>query len=469
VAEKLGIPSVTLAATTFLPLVVNTGKSEGVSGLRFAEYPGTWSIESVATMRENFKKMTFDQVIKALTQESEKIEVEAEVKGARDIVFEGTLEEVNNFFHANMWSDGMAIIPPTIERVEEFLKYTDIPPDKEIAILPVANLRATPWNIAVNGVMAGCKPEYMPILIAIVEAINAEAYNLSQLGSTGAFTPYLILNGPVARQLGFEHGQGVISGLPNQAVGRALGLMIRNIANYRIKVNYMGTFGYLPPFVIAEDEERSPWEPLHVEKGFDRNVSTVTASSSDHGFRQTFPSGNDVEGIIEMIAYDIISGRTLVSVETLGGEGTFTGVFLTPPVAKLIADGGYSKEDFKNALAKSGRAPVHECALEVAYSHGTGEYFSFEDAIKCCSQLPGVEIGKNPRWYVGPDPTIPLINKDKVRVVVTGDPTRNKEMHLHGATWYQGFITQEIKLPAHWDELIAKAGYHPLKEFFLKK
>jgi hypothetical protein len=272
-------------------------------------------------MRENFKKMTFDQVVQALTQESEKIEVEAKVKGSRDIVFKGTLEEVNNFFHANMWTDGMAIIPPTIERVEEFLKYTDIPPDKEIAILPVANLRATPWNIAINGVMAGCKPEYMPILIAIVAAISTEAYNLSQLGSTGAFTPYLVLNGPVARQLGFEYGQGVISGLPNQAVGRAFGLMIRNIANYRIKVNYMGTFGYPLPFVIAEDEEKSPWEPLHVEKGFDRNVSTVTASSADHGFRQTFPSGT-------MRMHDSDKLRTLVF-EDLGG-GTFTGVFLRP-------------------------------------------------------------------------------------------------------------------------------------------
>ena len=114
----------------------------------------------------------------------------------------------------------MAIIPPTVERVEEFLKYTDYAPHEEIAVLPLANLRATPWNIAVNAVMAGARPEYMPIIIAAVQAIGDPAFRLAVTGgSTHSFSTFYWVNGPLARQLGIDYGQGLIAA-PSQCSHR---------------------------------------------------------------------------------------------------------------------------------------------------------------------------------------------------------------------------------------------------------
>ena len=127
-------------------------------------------------------------------------------------MFTGTLDEVNRYFADYQWSDGMAIIPPTVERVEEFLKYTGYAPHEEIAVLPLANLRATPWNIAVNAVMAGARPEYMPIIIAAVQAIGDPAFRLAVTGgSTHSFSTFYWVNGPLARQLGIDYGQGLIA------------------------------------------------------------------------------------------------------------------------------------------------------------------------------------------------------------------------------------------------------------------
>ena len=94
--------------------------------------------------------------------------VEDTVKSPEEIVYRGTFDEVNDFFYQKGWTDGLSIIPPTREAVEETLSWTDLSPEEEIGILPLATRKATPWNIAVNAVMAGCRPEYMPVLIAAV-------------------------------------------------------------------------------------------------------------------------------------------------------------------------------------------------------------------------------------------------------------------------------------------------------------
>ena len=151
------------------------------------------------------------QIVKGLTG---KIQIPAKEKeGAKEkVVFTGTLEEINRHFADNGWSDGMAIVPPTAERIEEFLKYTDYAPDQEIAVLASANLR-DPRIIAANAIMAGARPEHMP-LVSMVQAIGEPRYKVSYSrrgGSTHSFQTYYWLNGPLARQLGVDFGQGLIA------------------------------------------------------------------------------------------------------------------------------------------------------------------------------------------------------------------------------------------------------------------
>ena len=130
--------------------------------------------------------------------------------GSRAVVFSGDLNEVNDYFREQIWSDGLPIVPPTLAEVEAFLSFIDRSPDEVIGILPPTRLPATVWKVAVNGVMAGCRPEYMPVLVAIAEAISVPRFGIENVGSTVGLTPLIILNGPIIKELGFNSGQGVL-------------------------------------------------------------------------------------------------------------------------------------------------------------------------------------------------------------------------------------------------------------------
>ena len=174
-AEKLGIPSVAVTVTGFKEVAQLAAKAAGVEGLRVAEYPGAVGVH-LSEIRKMNKEVHFDQIVAGLTQPLKDDGVAGPtVTGwnPQEVIFRGTLEEVNQFFFQKEWTDGLPIIPPTLDRVEKFLQYSDHSPEEEIAILPQANLKAIPWNVAANAVMAGCRPEHLPILIAAVKAIRS--------------------------------------------------------------------------------------------------------------------------------------------------------------------------------------------------------------------------------------------------------------------------------------------------------
>ena len=255
-----------------------TGRAWGVDHLRIAEYPGPVGIHDMNQIASNVESTLFDRIVNGLTIEEKTSDVQATARprNPRDIVCAGTAEDVNRYFAANEWSDGLPIVPPTLARVEAFLKFTARAHDEVIAVLPSANLCATPWNLAVNAVMAGCRPEHMPLILAAVEALGDERCCLGSLGSTSGIFPYILINGPIVKQLGIECGAQLVSRGPNPAIGRAIGLIVRNIAGFRPGTSYMGTFGYPLAFTLAESEDDTPWEPFHVQQGFDRRASTVT-------------------------------------------------------------------------------------------------------------------------------------------------------------------------------------------------
>ncbi|MFC1965646.1 hypothetical protein ACFLWI_01675 [Chloroflexota bacterium] len=409
--------------------------------LRPAHYPGTISIDSEATIKENFEKMPFNQIIEALTKPVESSENDSRVSTSEDIICTGTIEEVNELFRNKRWTDGLAIIPPTKEKVEEFLKYVDRSPHEQIAILPVANLGATPWSIAVNGVMAGCRPECMPVLVAAVEAIGDPHYNLSQIGTTAGVNTFFLINGPIIKKLGFEYGTGVISRGPNPAIGRALGLIIRNIAGFLPAEQYMGTFGYIMPFVLAEDEEGSPWEPFHVEHGFGINTSTVTAGGTFKWGPQIFPSGTDSEGLLKILCRGI--AKTSDPLVIVFGHMQMATVVINPSVAQAIAHGGYSKQDVEKYLFENSRATIEEVNLELKYGDGTGSGTTIAKQI---------ELGFTPKEWLdrrrSDDTVTAILYPGLIHIVVCGDPVRNKAMVLHSV--YTRPTTKEIKLPADW-------------------
>jgi hypothetical protein len=452
VAEKAGIPSVVIAATSFLTLAHELAEAEGMPDLRVAEYPGTLSVNTEAELRENLKNRTFSQIIEALIEPFDKSLVEPDIPDNQETsVFTGTLEEINEFFYIKKWSDGLAIIPPTKERTEEFLKYTSLAGDEDIAVLPPGNLRATPRIIAANAIMAGCRPEHMPILIAAVEAIADPHYDLEQMGTTTALNPFLIINGPIIRQLKLEYGTSLISRGPNTSIGRALGLIIRNIANLRPAEQNMGTFGYIIPFVLAEDEEDSPWEPFHVDQGFDKNTSTVTAGGTSNWGGQIHPSSTEIKGLLRLICRGIVKEVYLSGSARFGHQQMLT-VVINPGVAKAIARSGYSKKAVEEHLFHNSRVPIEEVNFDLRYFHSSDFGTTIQESF---------EMGRDtPRDWIALEPhdTVPVMAyPGLIHIVVCGDLNRNKAMALHGL--YSRPTTKEIKLPQNWDNLLAKRGY----------
>ena len=133
--------------------------------------PGHVGTQSDTELAENIHGVTLDDVVRNLTEMPAEVETAAD-PAPRDIVFSGDIDEINRLFIENEWSDGLPIVPPTPERIESFLAFTDRDPDEVLAVLLPDSRAATVWSVAVNGVMAGCRPEYMPVLVALIEAMG---------------------------------------------------------------------------------------------------------------------------------------------------------------------------------------------------------------------------------------------------------------------------------------------------------
>ena len=358
-----------VAGPGFVKLVKLTGSNNGVPYLQVAIYPGPFDIHTNEALVQHTVNEVVPQIVKALTSRiedgvSSSPNSKEKLSPEKRVVVTGTLEEVNRYFSDNGWSDGMAIVPPTIERIKEFLRYTDYGQHEQIAVLPGANLGATPWNIAANAVMAGARPEHMPILIAMVQAIGDPKYAVSysrRVTSTHSFQTYFWLNGPVARQLGIDFGQGLIAHPVNKVIGRTMSLIERNLIGAQIKLTQMGTYGKTTSWVLAEDDESTlqiGWKPYHVEKGFDLNASTVTTGESTVWGQNLIPATSDPKILMQLMAYDLTHKEQFAA----GWNGSSRVFLVTPTTAKVLADGGYTKESLKADLANTARIVSYEWA-----------------------------------------------------------------------------------------------------------
>src|SRR6185295_14589954 len=186
-------------------------------------------------------------------------------------------------------TDGLPAVPPTAARVAAAVAASGRPRDELVAQVPPNFGRATVEKLAVNAVMAGCRPEYFPVVLAVVEAACDPVFNLhGQSGTTNAASPLIIINGPIRQTLEVNCAAGVFGPgfRANATIGRALRLVMINLGGTRAGQISMSTMGHPGRYTycIGEYEEASPWEPLHVERGFDAAASTVTLFSGESPF-----------------------------------------------------------------------------------------------------------------------------------------------------------------------------------------
>ena len=224
--------------------------------LPVALVPGHTGVQSAEVLRRNVLEVTAERVIENLVA-APAVATEVSEPAARDVICRGGFDAVNRYFLEHELSDGLPIVPPTREKVEQFLKFTDRAPDEVLGILLPDNRAATVWSIAVNGVMAGCRPEYMPVLIALGEAMADPYYGVEHSGNTPGGETLIILNGPIIKELGFNYTQGVMRDgfQPNTSVGRFWRLYLRNVAGFLPHKNDKATYGNTWRVVVAENED----------------------------------------------------------------------------------------------------------------------------------------------------------------------------------------------------------------------
>jgi hypothetical protein len=322
-------------------------------------------------------------------------------------VFSGDLQEVQRFFYKRGWTDGLPILPPTREAVDEMLTGTDLPPDHVVGKMIPRLGKATVEKIAINAVMAGALPTAMPLLIASVDGLLDP---LSTFGvfevSTGSWSPFYIVNGPIRQQLRINGSTGALSpgDIANASIGRAMALIVKNLGGARKGIEDMGVLGNPAKYsmVLGENEEASPWEPHHVQYGFGADDNCVTVSFPN-SYVQIVPRGTDDRGIIDTIC------------DRLGKQWRQLTLLVCPSHAATLAEAGWTKPKLIDYL-QQGRPEV-----------------------------PGTGIGR-------------LSGPESVRVVVAGGPGAWIGLVLGVGRW----VTKPVQLPPNWDRLVKKyADYVP--------
>ncbi len=474
-AEYIGIPSVMIAAPGFDSQAKTTAFNNGVPVLRVAVYPGAFASHTVEELKQNTREVLWPQIVEMLTTPITAAEIinnqQLEPTDPQAPVFSGTIDEINEFYNDMLWSDGMPIIPPIVERVEEFMKFTDYRWNRTIAVLSPSYRQSLVWHVAVNGVMAGCKPEYMPLLIAITKAMTSGEFRRT-LGSTHAWIPYCWANGPVARQLGLDCGQGQINEQANVAIGRFMNLAMLNLAGYYVKQDRMGTFGYPVSWCLAEDDEaclRVGWNPYHVRQGIGLNESAMTVTSTLLWGNNMPPATTDAEKIMQLMAWDITERCQLA----LGSGVQFTHrtILMTEEVGAILKEKYGNVGNLEDQLIATARRPLYERAYANYYANPGSSinpnHTSLEEYMEQIKNEEDAQMTPTPEWYASDEEqmmTIPTMVKGETAFLITGDASRNKIQTLPGGA----MSTVAVELPAAWDGLMEEKGYEPLRSFYLE-
>lgn len=258
---------------------------------------------------------------------------------------------INRLYIERGWSDGLPIMPPTVDAVEEMLAYCDRPWNEPIAKIAPRYGEATPLRLATNAVMAGCRPEYFPVLVTAIEAMCEEPFNLYGCqATTHPVAPLVIVNGPIARELDINgsfnaFGPGKQA---NATLGRAIRLALVNIGGAVAGLGDMSTMGAPSKysFLVAENEAENPWEPLHVERGFAADTSTVTVIGAEPPHNVNDHESISGEGILKTIAGTLATtGNNDVYYPTARPLLIFG-----PEHAKTVAAEGFTKADVKRFI-----------------------------------------------------------------------------------------------------------------------
>ncbi len=378
-----------------------------------------------------------------------------------EVVFEGTLDEVNRYFYDRLWTDGIPVIPPTRDRIEAFLAFTDRKADEVLGVMLPDNRAATVWSVAVNGVMAGCRPEYMPVLVALAEAMADPKYGVEHSGNTPGAETQIVLAGPIIKELAFNYEQGAMRDgfQANTSIGRFWRLFLVNVAGFQRHQNDKATFGGTWRVVLAENEDvlaRIKWPTLCADMGVPAGANGVFIARYTGGKVLASVYGSTAEECLPYLADGI---KSMVSWEVNFTVGLSAGAYkpllvLGPIIAETIAKSGWSKADVQRYLFEHARIPAQQ------FERYMGAWTNLTPGRRKLIDL--VMMGKAPKMFGAsrdPDRLVPIVARpEDMLVAVSGDPLRTN-CYVFSHNGYIGYpVARTITLPARWRQLLEEAN-----------
>lgn len=386
------MPGVYITADEFMGDAESASRDRGMPGLRTVALPAHTYYRARATLDElrPIVAAQFDEIVghatRPLTAEEEHPSQIHRASEEENIKIPGkdfldAQEKVNELFLDGRWCDALPIVPPTPELVKAMLAGSTRSPHEVIGPVAPKNGIATVEKIAINAVMAGAKPEYFPVILAAMEGFTRKTYDLTHVqASTGSFTPVVMIDGPIAQELNFNSGIGMLGHgwRANSTVGRALRLALLNLGQTWPQVNDMALTGRLEAYTFytfAEDTARSPWEPYNVSRGFKAGDSTVTVATS---WNPAIFGGGAVtpwtgQGVIDQIADRAKGGNV-----RWPHAQTYL-LVLIPDCALDLANRGYTRRSLQEYLYEQTRVPYENLPKDVLFGQG-----SEEDFLRAC-------------------------------------------------------------------------------------
>jgi len=390
--ERRGVPAVGYTAAIFDEDARFSAKTFGVPEACPLIVPDCFSNKGTEDIRAMVDD-SFDELVRMLTTERPVFDVLPEfdsmvLESAPALVFEGAdlldaFDAMQRRFVANGWSDGMPLVPPTRRKVDAMIEASGLDGDHEIGDFAPGFGIGTVEKIAANAVMAGCRPETMPVILAVMDCILDPSIGLRTWAmSTGPQAPLILVSGPVAQEIGMNSGvcalgPGSISEV-NVAIGRALRLIMMNVGLSYPGITDMDTIGTPMKFsaCVAENEERTPWDPWRVQQGFSREESTVTVNVP-YGMTEFFDFQNsDPEKLIEswstLTSHAVgtpAAGAWLIKQNApLSAGYPFHGVFsnmllMAPDHAAAFAAAGWGPAEIREAIHRRTKLPFRQVML----------------------------------------------------------------------------------------------------------
>jgi hypothetical protein len=430
--EKLGKPGVYVCTDNFIHDAKSAAEDVGMPNARMVAvraadyYRLRGTDEEIGPVAAAIVDKLIDGLTRPLTHEEASTTPKKEPLDPVTVhgdSYELAVQRFNDIFLARQWGDGLPLVPPTRESVQTMLKGTSRSPAEVIGKVAPKNGIATIEKIAINAVMAGARPEYLPVIIAAMEGITDPDYDdLHMMTSTGSFNLAIMVTGPIAKELDINSGIGLLGygWRANSTIGRAVRLCLINFGRVWPGLNDMALIGRPSQqfYVFAENQEFSPWPPFHVTQGFKEEDSCVTISSVMSAPTNIFGGGAVVtwtpQEILDSVVRMILSGRNGMAYWKRGSAipGPMKYIlFFEPALAMALERQGHTRASLQKLI----------------YDRATIPYEQLTKA-EIASIQPRIDSGEIPKDRVPvfldalkPGGRLPMLDRpEDIRIIVAG-------------------------------------------------